>query len=224
MLSVKSFAKGSTMFQINNTKIKMPNMKNTWLLVLIVCALGYIACLAAYFFWGMDQFYAALVAKPTVEQQEIISQIDATRAEIGNMPNVVDERQAELYKAQADLDTEAGMIPYKANINDIVGTVIDLAGQYGVSAMPLRAQLPATAEINGYDYIIWNVRLSVSGDYENLVGFVDKIDGKDIPVANVRSIILERGGAAEDGDDTAVTGTLELVIYTNPVDHEKESR
>jgi Tfp pilus assembly protein PilO len=200
-----------------------------WLMIMLLAVLACIACLAVYFQWGMEELYLSLVEKPNGEHDQLVSEIETVRQEIAGLPNLVDEREAQLEYAQQLLYEEQNKMPYIMSVNNPVRSIVELANLCEVNALPLRTTAPDSEIVNGYQYDRWNIYLSVTGELSDIAKFVDNLDGKYLPTAIVQGISLHRSDEDTENPDgqssvTTVGGNIDLVIYTLSPNYVKESR
>ncbi|MFC1962112.1 type 4a pilus biogenesis protein PilO [Chloroflexota bacterium] len=190
-----------------------------WFIIKLLALSLYVGWLAAFFLWGVDYVYLGLVEKPTHEQEQLISQIESSRNELVNIPDVIVEREHQLEQAQILLASQQSRIPSTLNINDLVRNIIEIANECQVKSIPLRTVNPESITIGQYSYRYWRISMSVEGDFQNIANFVENIDGQYISTATVTSIDLRQGKETPNSSNTtnytsAVTGTIELVVYS----------
>ena len=191
-----------------------------WRVIMLTTVFLYTGCMVVYFLWGIEPLYLSLVEKPNNEHQQLVFQIESAKKELANMPNLVDERVTQLEITKELLSSEQNKIPSGLNINNLIRTIIEVANRYQVKAIPLRTTSPESEIIDRYHYSHWRISMSVSGKFQNIVNFVDNLDGKDLLTATIVSVVLERDGknpetSSIQNDTAPVKGTLELIIYSN---------
>ena len=185
------------------------------LFVLSLCA-GWIV---AFSLWGIDYIYLRLVEKPTSEHEQLTLQIESSRKELANIPDLVVEREQQLEQAQELLANEQSKIFSALNINSLVRNIIEIANECQVKAIPLSTTPPQSKILGQYSYSYWHISMSVEGDFQNIADFVENVDGKYIPTATVVSTVLDQDKENPDSSNiqnstASVSGTLELVVYT----------
>ncbi|MFC1902131.1 type 4a pilus biogenesis protein PilO [Chloroflexota bacterium] len=202
-------------------KLKERIIRNKWFIIKLFSLTLYLVCMVAYFLWGIDYVYLGLVEKPTQEQEQLTQQIESSKKELANIPNLVVEREHQLVLAQELLANNQSRIPDTLNINDIVRNIIEVANECQVKAIPLSTTSPQSIIIGQSSYIYWSIPMSVVGDFQNIANFVESVDGKNISTGTVVSIVLNQNGENIDSSNTqnyvaTVSGSLALVVYSLP--------
>jgi len=210
-------------------KLKRKNTTKKRFIINLIVLFLYITCMVAYFWWGIEYIHLWLAEKPNTEHQQLASQIESAREELARMPNLVGEREQQLVHAQELLISEQNKMPSELNINYLIGTIIEVAELCQVKAIPLKTTSPESQIINKYCYCHWRISMSVEGEFQDVVNFIDNLDGKDVPTATVVSVALQRGeenpnSSVIQNDTAPVSGTLELVVYTRSQDYKGGSQ
>jgi hypothetical protein len=192
-----------------------------WLIIKLVAVSLYLGLVVTYFLWGIDYVYLGLTDEPTREHEQLSLQIESSKKELANIPNLAVGREHLFAQAQELLASEQSRIPNTLNINDLVRSVIEIANECHVKAIPLNTTPPELKTIGQNSCSYWYISMSVEGDFQNIVNFIENIDGKYISTATVVSTILDQGKKNQDGSNTenyaaAVSGTLELIVYSRP--------
>lgn len=187
---------------------------------LLVVLLG-VAILVAYVGWGIDYIYASFGEKASAENQQLTYQIESARHEIDRIARIVDKREEKLSQAKELLASEQKNMPGELNINDLINTIIEIARQCHVQATPLTTTPSESTMVNDRSYSYWSISMSVRGEFENIVKFVDSLDGKDIATGTVADVVLERNDeeqetASEDNFTASVSGKITLIVFTRP--------
>jgi len=187
---------------------------------LLVALLG-VAILVAYVGWGIDYIYASLGEKASAENQRLTHQIESARHEIARISRIVDKREEKLSQAKELLSSEQNNMPGGLNINDLINTIIKIADRDNIQATPLTTTPPESTIVNDRSYRYWRISMSVQGEFENIVKFVDSLDGKDISTGTVANVVLERNDAeqetaSEENYTAPVSGKITLVVFTRP--------
>ena len=204
-------------------KLKKRNTSKKGIIIKLLVLSLYIAWLVVYFQWGVDSVYLSLLERNNIEHQQLASRIESARKEIASIPNLIGEREQQFAHAQQLLAIEQDEMPSVLNINHLIRTIVEVADQCQVEAIPLRTTSPESQIINEYHYSRQHIFLTVKGDFQNIAKFVDNLDGKDISTATVTDIFLQRSDNDSDNltiqnDAASVSGTLELIIYTRSLD------
>ena len=156
-------------------ELKRRNKSKKWHIIRLSFLFLYIVWMVAYFRWGADLLYIALLKKPNTEHQQLALQIESAREEILKMPNLVDERYQQLTHAQELLIIEQNKIPGELNINNIIRTVVEVGNRWQVMVIPLRTTPPDTQIVNENYYSHWHIFISVSGNIQDIANFTCQI-------------------------------------------------
>ncbi|MFC1942245.1 hypothetical protein ACFLWU_03395 [Chloroflexota bacterium] len=192
-----------------------------WSVIKILVLSLYIGCVVTYFLWGIDYVYLKLVEKPTREHEQLTLEIESSRNELANIPDLVFERGQRLVQAQELLANEQSKIPSTLNINNLVRNIIEIANECQVKAIPLHTTPPQSKILGQSSYNCWQIFMSVEGEFQNIANFVENVDGNYISTSTVVNTVLDRGKESQNSSNiqnyTAnVSGKIELVVYSRP--------
>ena len=183
-------------------------MKRKLLVILAIVIL-----LAAYSYLGTGY------TKQRKEQQVLASQItDVTQvlAQAAEPPQDLEQRLAD---TKARLAAVQRSFPTEVNSNQVINSILRLAERCHVTAVPLTTEPWSTEEVGGNDYPVFQLNITASGSYPDLVRFISELGTGDYKTLVVDGLSIARV-AEEGGTVTATTVTttadLSLIIYTQP--------
>jgi type II secretory pathway pseudopilin PulG len=186
-------------------------MKTSRLLIIILVA----ALLAVYYLIGTDYL------KQRRQNQALASQIsEATQALTQIAPPPADLEQR-LAAAQDDL--EAAQNTFAADTNDIqiVNTILRLAEEIGVKAIPLKTQPWTTEKVSNRDYAVFRLNLAVTGTLTRVSNFLDRLENGEPGTLVIEYLAVEKvpgasGGDSDAGDTIQVNANIRIAIYALP--------
>ena len=183
-------------------------MKNKLLITLLTIIL-----LAVYYLLGMD------FMKQRQQHEALTSQIaDATQT-LAQIPQPPQDLEPRLAAAQSSLAAEQSAFPAMMNSTRTINTILKLADDVGVKAIPLVTQPWSKETIGEHGYHVFRLNVSVEGSFSNLVSFISKLENGEFKTLAVENLNVNRVGEQSE-EETATEGTtpvnasLDLVIYT----------
>jgi Tfp pilus assembly protein PilO len=171
--------------------------------------------LVVYYLVGTDYL------KQRRQHRSLASQITETTQILALVPLPPVDLGSRLAAAQGDLEAIKSSFPSYTNSTSIINTVLRLAVEIGVKAIPLVTQPWTTEDVKGQDYSVFRLNLAVTGTFTQLTDFLSRLEtGKpetlvieDLSVGNAS----EASGVGSDGGDrTAVNASLRIAIYALP--------
>jgi hypothetical protein len=159
--------------------------------------------------------------KQDSEREALASQItDATQtlAQMSEPPDYLDQQ---LSAAQASLAAEQSTFPGEMNSTNIVNTILKLAEECEVKAIPLITQPWTTESISDHDYSVFRLNVAVVGTFIQMASFLSKLEKGEIQTLIVEDLsvtrVIEPPGEESHADGTIpINATLGLAIYTQP--------
>lgn len=186
-------------------------MKTRKLLIILLI----VALLAVYYLLGMDYL------KQRQEGKALASQLtDNTRA-LAQMPEPPGDLEPRLAAARASLDTVRNSLPGKMNSTQIVNTILKLAVECKVKAIPLVTHPWTTEDFGDHGYSIFRLNIAVTGTFAQLVSFVNKLETGELKTLIMEDIsvtrVVETSGEESTPDGIVpINASLDVAIYTQP--------
>ena len=186
-------------------------MKTRKLLVTLLI----IVLLVVYCRLGMDYL------KQGSEHEALASQITDATWTLAQMPGPPVDLDQRLSAAQASLSAEQSTFPGEMNSTRIVNTILKLADECEVKAIPLITQPWTTEAFSDYDYSVFRLNVAVTGTFAQLVSFVNKLENGELQTLIVEDLsvtrVIEQSEAESAPDGTVpVNASLNLAIHTQP--------
>jgi len=183
-------------------------VKSKLLIVLLIIIL-----LVAYYLFGMDYI------KQREQHEALTSQIaDATQTllQIPKLPRDLEQRLA---AARASLAAEQSAFLGKMNSTQIINTILKLADDCEVKAIPLVTQPWSMEDIGEHGYYVFRLNLAVGGSFSQLVTFVSKLENGEVKTLVVEDLRVTRVSEQSEEESVSeaiipVTASLDLAIYT----------
>lgn len=191
--------------RIRNNGEREANLKTRKLLIAGLV----LVLLAVYYIMGTGYLEQRREVKALAARADEAAQM---LAQIPPSPADLAER---LSQAQSKYEAAQSSFPGQTNTTSIIDSVLRLAGEAVVTAIPLITQ-PWTAEdISGQGYAVFRLSITAGGDYNNLANFIDRLETDTAPTLVIESIIIER--ATDTGEQAALfEARLEIAVYARP--------
>jgi len=165
--------------------------------------------LAVYYIMGTGYLEQRREVKALASRAEEAAQM---LAQIPPSPADLAERLSE---AQSNYEAAQDSFLGQMNTTSIIDTVLRLADEAGVKAIPLITQPWTTENISDLNYAVFRLSITASGDFTGLAGFIDRLGTDEPPTLVIESIVLER--ATDTGEQVApFEARLEIAVYARP--------
>jgi hypothetical protein len=153
------------------------------------------------------------------EQKALTSQIAEVTQTLGDMPEPPQNLEQQLAAAEASLVAEQDAFPGKMDTTQVVDTILRLADDCQVKAIPLITEPWSKENIGQHDYYVFRLNLAVEGSFSQLVNFVGELENGGFNTLIVENVSLTRlSQQSEDegaNEETIlVIASLDLAIYT----------
>ena len=172
----------------------------------LVIAILIITLLVVYYLFGMDYI------KQRQEQEALTSQITDVAQALEQVPEPPPDLEQRLAAAQASLATTRGAFPTKINSTQLINTILQLADDSGVKAIPLVTGPWSVVMVGEHDYHVLPLNVAVEGSFSQLVNFISKLENGEY-----KTLILEKVGVTRVQEGT-ILASLDLAIYTQSPD------
>lgn len=183
-------------------------MKGKLLITLLIIIL-----IVVYAYLGTDYF------KQRKEWEALTSQITEVTQALREIPQPPQDLEQRLAAAQASLAAEQNTFPGEMNSTQIINTILKLAEDCEVKAIPLVTQPWSTENAGEYDYHVFRLNVAVRGSYSQLVAFVSQLEKGEYKTLIVKDLSVTRVTPQPEGETVTegtipVTASLALAIYT----------
>jgi Tfp pilus assembly protein PilO len=157
--------------------------------------------------------------KQRQENEALASQLANTAQALAQIPQPPADLESQLAAAQASLDAAQNLLPASMNSTQIVNTILRLADEDKVKAIPLVTQPWTTIELGDHSYSVFRLNVAVTGTFAQLVSFVSRLENGELRTLIIEDLSVTRA-TGEAGAKSAPVGTipvnasLDLAIYT----------
>jgi Tfp pilus assembly protein PilO len=172
-----------------------------------------IVLLVVYYLLGTD-YLRQLEQHESLPQQ--IAEVNRNRAQIPARPADLEEQMAAV---QAELDTVGNTLPEKLNSTRIINTILRLAEDIGVKAIPLVTQPWTNKGSDNYTYSVFRLNVAVTGTFTELVTFLSRLENGELQTLVMENLSVSRadeqsGEEATPGNTTGINASLDIAIYS----------
>ena len=174
-----------------------------------------VALLAGF---GLLCFYVVDYMKQYSQYQALTSQIADVTQELAQTPRPPQDLEQRLAAAEASLSAEQKAFPDKLNSTEIINTILKLADECRVKAIPMTTR-EWSLEKAGEGYPVFRLSMGVKGTLSQLVNFVSELENGEFETLIIENLSVNRvTGQTEDeivrDGPTPVTASLDIAIYT----------
>ena len=171
----------------------------TKLFVLMIVMIG----LIVYFQWGAIHVYEWAGQGQRMEVRALSSQLEQTRQQLADYGSATPSvNETALDAANAYFDSQRTPIPGGVDINHVIKDVLTVAYQCGIKAIPLSTSEPSHLNVGGFGVLKWDFDLVTEGRFEDIAGFIGRIDGNEISGTIVKAVsiapVLSGNGATDN--------------------------
>lgn len=169
--------------------------------------------LVAYVYSGTDYL------KQRRQHEALTSQITNATQSLKQMPESPQDLEQRLAAAQVKLTTEQSAFPSHMNSTHIVNTILEIADECEVKAIPLVTQPWSVENVGEHGYRVFLLNVAIQGSFSQLVSFVSKLENGEFKTLIVEDLSVTKvskqpeEGSVSEGT-TPVTASLDLAIYS----------
>ena len=179
----------------------------------LLITLAIVITLVGYAYFGMGYM------KQRSEHETLTSQITDVRQTLTQIPEPSHDLEQRLEAARASLAAEKNTFPSKMNSTQIINTILKLAGDCEVKAIPLVTQLWSMENVGEHDYYVFRLNVAVEGHFSQLSSFISKLENGEFKTLIVENLNVTRVTEQSEGETVTegaipVTASVELAIYT----------
>jgi hypothetical protein len=127
---------------------------------------------------------------------------------IPEIPTDLDQRLA---AARAELAAAENTLAGETNGTVIINTVLRLAEEAGVKAVPLSTRPWAEEQIYNRNFSVFNLSLEVTGNFQQIRDYLELLDNSELNTMAVKYLKVVRASA---NPDAVMTAVLNIAVYT----------
>ncbi len=183
---------------------------------LLVAAL-IIVLLVVYYIVGTDYL------KLRSQNRDLALQITDTTGLLAQTQTSAGDLETRLAASRAGLDAAKKAFPQNLNATQIINTILKIARETGVKAVPLVTQDWTGEQVNGFSYQVFRIHINVTADLERLSDFQERLETGEIETLVIEHLEVERvdnvpwgEGVADQSPD--VTAGMDIAVYSRPAD------
>ncbi len=186
-------------------------MKTRKLLIAILA----VALLAVYYILGTDYL------KQRREHEALASQINVATETLAQIPPRPADLGTRLSDARTGLETVNNTLPDNLNSTRIINTILRLADDVGVRAIPLVTQPWTTESVNGEDYSVFRLHVAVTGTFTQLSTFLSRLENGELETLVMEYLTVDSATGPFRGEGVyasilQVNAGLEIAVYSRP--------
>lgn len=186
-------------------------MKTRKLLIIILA----VVLLAVYYTLGTDYL------NQRREQAALVSRLAETTQALAQVPPPPTNLESRLADAQAGLDAVKNGLPARLNSTRIIDTMLRLADEIGVKAVPLGTQPRVIENISGENYTVLRLNVAVTGTFAGFSGFLNRLENGELETLTLEHISIDNTagplhGEGSPGSTPPVEARLEIAVYSRP--------
>ncbi|OGO32503.1 MAG: hypothetical protein A2Z29_06795 [Chloroflexi bacterium RBG_16_56_11] len=186
-------------------------MKAKSLLIIVLV----VALLAGYYWLGTDYL------RQRRDNRGLTAQIADNSVILSQLPKYPADLKEQQAAAQAGLDTARKSFPQNLNSTRIINTILEIAGEMEVKAVPLVTQPWTSMSTGEFSYSVFRLNVMASGTYTRVSGFLERLETGELETLVVENISVDRPGSLPGINevseaDPIISADLDLAIYSRP--------
>lgn len=171
-----------------------------------------IVLLVVYYFLGMGYM------KQRKEHEVLTSQIADVAQTLKEIPKPPQDLEQRLAAAQASLAAEHRVFPSKMNNTQVINTILELADDCEVKAIPLITHPWSMEEISEHSYYVFRLNVAVEGSLPQLLTFLGELENAQFETLIVEGLSVTRVSQQSEEQSVSegtipITASLDLAIY-----------
>lgn len=183
-------------------------MKSRLAIVILIIILS-----VFYYLFGMDYM------NQRKEQEVLTSQITEVTQTLGEIPEPPQNLEQRLEAAQASLAIEQSAFPSQVNTTRVIDTILRLAAECEVKAIPLVTDPWSIENIGEHSYYVFRLNVAVEGSFSQFIIFVSKLENGKFDTLIVENISVTRLSQQSEEENVAegtipIMASLDIAIYT----------
>lgn len=166
------------------------------------------------------------------EQAELTSQITEVTQAVGEIPQPDQNLEQLLEAAQTNLAVEQSLFPSQVNTTRVIDTILRLAAECEVKAIPLVTDPWSAENIGEHSYYVFRLNVAVEGSFSQFIIFVSKLENGEFDTLIVENISVtrlsqqpeEESSEDESTEDEGIAeetipimASLDIAVYTQPL-------
>jgi hypothetical protein len=154
------------------------------------------------------------------DSQAMTSQIADTSWLLAQVPPLPTDQEARLATAEADLEAAKQAFPAYLNSTRTINTILKIAEETGVKAIPLITQPWKIQDINGFSYSVFRLNVTASGNFTRVSSFLERLETGELETLVIENLTVDTASGVpleEASEGMAwVTATIQIAVYSRP--------
>jgi hypothetical protein len=151
-------------------------------------------------------------------QKSLITKMDDTNKMLSLIATPAPDLQQRLTDAQnANAAAKQNLLPTDVDTTEVIKTVLTVADEYNINVIPLNTDSWTNVAVEGNNYRVLIISLSVDGSFNDLTTFVNRFYGNEFTALVVQTFTIHQVIEPTGGAGNGYAGVLELGIYTQAV-------
>jgi Tfp pilus assembly protein PilO len=157
------------------------------------------------------------------ENTKLKTQVVDTTSALALIPQPPADLEYRLAAAQKNLDAVKKPFVIDTNDTQIINNILELAKEQGVKAIPLGTQPWVLENVLDQAYSVFRVDMAVTGDYQHLVNFLNKLETSQPETLVIESFSVETTSGSSLLDASArnaqiLNASIKIAIYASPME------
>ncbi|OGO17639.1 MAG: hypothetical protein A2Z15_01525 [Chloroflexi bacterium RBG_16_50_11] len=172
-----------------------------------------LALLVVYFLTGMNYL------KERDQKEELAAQISGANAALSLIPPPPADLDEQLSDAQDSLELEKETLIIDTNITRLINSILRLADEIGVKAIPLSTQPWILEHVSNQDYAVFRIDVEVSGNYSQMVSFMSRLESGEPDTLVLEHLAVEKVTGSfllESPVEGPVNANIRITVYAHP--------
>lgn len=148
-------------------------------------------------------------------QKELTSQIADVTQILAQIPKPPQDLEQRLAVAQANLAAEQNAFPTRMNTTQVINTILELAADCEVKAIPLVTQPWSTEIVGEHDYSVFRLSVVAEGSLPQLLTFISKLENGEFDTLLVENLSVTAESNPSEEAVTLPAAILNLAIYAS---------
>jgi hypothetical protein len=149
-------------------------------------------------------------------QKALITKMDETNKMLSLIAVPPTDLQQRLTDAQnANMAAKQNVLPTDVDTTQVINSILEIADECNVNVIPLNTDSWTNVAVQGTNYRVLTISLSVDGSFADLTTYINRFYGNEFTALVVDTISIHPSGQQTGGSD--YTGTIQLGIYTQAV-------
>jgi hypothetical protein len=146
-------------------------------------------------------------------QKELTLQIADVTQTLALIPEPPQDLEQRLAIAQANLAAEQNAFPTKMNTTQVINTILELAADCEVKAIPLITQPWSTEMVGEHEYSVFRLSVVAEGSLPQLLTFISQLENGELNTLLVENLSVTTENQPSEEAVTLPVATLNLAIY-----------